>query len=237
MLSDEGCTRAQAEQKLLQEAQKLFGNGQFYRRDAPILPSWIFDDADKREIDKNWAANVDMVSTDKVPQDANVIGSHFVYKVKSLSDTEDGAGNGNSLQLKSRLCVNGNHDAEKDSLRTDAAVVSHFGFRMIYAMSVVLRLHLAMGDIRGAYTQSGDAKKDVFVKPPLNLDSKQCLWLLKATVYGIVSAGRKWQLRSDKDFQTVLGVRAVVVMPQLFVRVEKSSVVLLIAKYVDDILI
>lgn len=188
MLTTDYWTRDDAEQKLLREAYDVFHNGQFYRRDAPFVPSWVFVEADKRELEKNWVSSMNIVSLENVPQHANVIGSHFVYKVKSKldGDCKDGR---RMFELKWRLCVHGNHDSE-ESLRTDAAVVSHLGFRMIYTIAATSGHKLRKADIRGAYTQSGKSKRDVYVRPPMNLDSKQCLWLLKFTVYGIVSAGR-----------------------------------------------
>ncbi len=92
--------------------------------------------------------------------------------------------------LKARLCVHGNRDAERESLRTDAAVVSHDGFRFLYSASVCFGMILGKADIRGAYTQSGEARREVYVQPPREMEIREELWLLTATMYGIVSAGR-----------------------------------------------
>ncbi len=94
------------------------------------------------------------------------------------------------LKLKSRLCVHGNKDHERESMRTDAAVVSHIGFRTVYSVACTFGMVLAKADIRGAYTQSGSAKRKVYVKPPFLIGNNSKLWLLKTTSYGIVSAGR-----------------------------------------------
>ena len=83
---------------------------------------------------KNWAPNMTKVKMEDVPRDANIIGSHFVYKVKTEFETVDGK-NEQHLKLKSSLCVHGNKDSERESLHTDAAVVSHMGFRILYSIA------------------------------------------------------------------------------------------------------
>lgn len=75
------------------------------------------------------------------------------------------------------------------------------------------------------------------MKPPSELDSRPHLKLVKSTLYGIVPAGRKWELRSDEDVRNVLDLEAVFGLPQLCVRRENGVLVLVVAKYVDDILI
>lgn len=62
--------------------------------------------------------------------DANIIGSHFVYKVKVSTEDVEGVPS-RVMKHKSSLCVQGNKDAEREALRTDAAVVSHMFFSII----------------------------------------------------------------------------------------------------------
>jgi len=231
--------REESIQDILKEAYKVFQGGQFYRRDAPFIPPHIFDEANKKELTKNWVPNMERIPVAQVPRGSNIIGSHFVYKLKTKTveiDSNIAARMDTYLELKSRLCVHGNHDDERESIRTDAAVVSHIGFRLVYSLAVTNGFIMGKADVRGAYTQSGEAKRQVYVKPPFKIETNQCLWLLKATVYGIASAGRKWQRVSDEAMLKVLGLDVVVGMPQLFLKRNGSQLVLIIAKYVDDIL-
>ena len=56
---------------------------------------------------------------------------------------------------------------ERDGLHANAAVVAHSGFFLVYSMAAEAGKVLAKAIIRGgAYTQSGKAKRDIFVKPP-----------------------------------------------------------------------
>lgn len=91
-------------------------------------------------------------------------------------------------------------------------------------------------DIRGAYTQSGSARRDVYVRPPRCLGFWNVLWLLTMTIYGLVSAGRKWQRISDLVMIRNLGLQNVMGLPQVFHH-PATEVSAVIAKYVDDILV
>ena len=225
-----------SEQKYLELAYDQFRGGQFYAREAPFLPKFLLERADREELEKNWSPNMVEVDEKDVPSGANVIGSHFVYKVKVEHELDAGS-TIRKLKLKSRLCVHGNKDDERESMRTDAAVVSHFGFRMVYSMACMFGMVIGQGDARGAYTQSGDAKRAIYVRPPFRVGNFTVYWLLKTTSYGIVSAGRKWQRKSDGIVQRALELSLVIGMPQLFVqRSDDGTMLVLLAKYVDDFL-
>ncbi len=86
--------------------------------------------------------------------------------------------------LKARLCVHGNRDAERENMRTDAAVVSHDGFRLLYSIGAWNGMRLGKADIKGAYTQSGVACPDVYVAPPRDMQITDELWLLTAQCMG-----------------------------------------------------
>ena len=90
------------------------------------------------------------------------------------------------------------------NLRTDAAVTSHEGFRLIYSLAAARKFVLGKVDIRGAYSQSGDAIREVFIRPPREMGLSNYVWLLLTTMYGLVSAGREWQLTSDCQLRKIL---------------------------------
>ena len=188
-----------------------------FTRQARFILHYLFVKAEKAELDKNWTPNMEQVPIEKVPPNSNVIGSHFVYKVKFEASTVDGEAV-KHMTLKSRLSINGNKDDEREYLRTAAAVVSHIGFRTLYSAACTFGLIMAKADIRGAYTQYGDAKRSIYVRPPFRIGKVRNLWLLKTLSYGIVFAGRKWQLKSDNLVLNGLKLRVTFGVPQLFVR-------------------
>ena len=112
----------------MRDALREFNTGQFMKHQAPYIPEWVFEKACDRELRENWLENMKVVKQRNVPSGANIISSHFVYRVKYEHEVhhEDVL-----LRLKARLCVHGNKDSERTLLRTDAAVASHFSFRIM----------------------------------------------------------------------------------------------------------
>ena len=219
----------EARQKILRKVYDRMGTTQFMKHEAPDIQQWIFAESHAAELQQNWNSNKIDVPCKKIPQDANVIGSHIVYVVKPTENPE-------VLKLKSRICVHGNRDDEKESLRTNSAVASHTAFRLIYSLVMTFRMVLAKVDIQGAYTQSGKAHRKVYVKPPWELEVWNILWLLTVTMYGLATAGRKWQRASDAVIIACLGLSMIAGYHQLFYH-RDSLGMLYIAKYVDDLLI
>ncbi len=156
-----------------------------------------------------------------------------------MDDEEDGGGN--LFLLKARLCVHGNRDDEKGSLRTDAAVVSHNAFRLLYSTAVCAGMILGKAYIRGACTQSGVRQSDLYVRTSGEMNLRGEMWLLPAIKYGIGSACRKWQRESEVLRSALWGA------PQLLIRDDSdqhdhrnqecrcSGLLLVVAKYVDDL--
>lgn len=62
--------------------------------------------------------------------------------------------------------MHGHRDVEKYSLRTDAAAISHFGFRLIYSLSMIYGIKLGKINIKGAFNQSeGEREKSILDRP------------------------------------------------------------------------
>lgn len=51
------------------------------------------------------------------------------------------------MKLKSRLCVHGNKDVERETIRTDAAVVSQMGFRVVYSVACTFGMIMGKADV------------------------------------------------------------------------------------------
>lgn len=68
---------------VLEEIYEQVGSRQVSRCKLEFAPSWIFDESFKKEHDDNGADAYEVVSDKSVPSDANVVGSHTVYKVRT----------------------------------------------------------------------------------------------------------------------------------------------------------
>ena len=146
---------------------------------------------------------------ENIPTDANIVGSHVVYKIKVKSELNNGQPK-KRFKLKSRLRLHRYKDKEHESLRTDAAVVPHIGFRLTYFVAYEQGMILAKSNVRGAYTQSGEAQRKIFEKSTFRSMTDKVMKLLKTTSYGIVPAGHKWQRKSDGIVEKKLVMEIVV---------------------------
>lgn len=221
---------ASDEQHVLSQMYSVVGSEQVTRRRMECAPQWILDKSVKTELDSNWSEAYVAVQEDSVPINANIISSHFVYKVKN---EENG-----KKRLKARLCPHGNRDRMKDSVRKDSATAQFDVIRIVCSMATVLRLKLGCLDIKGAYLQSGPIRREIYVRPPKECGvNRGTIWKLVKLPYGITEAGRQWAkvfegwLLSDANFERVFGVS------QIFVkRSSDGGIVMLMAKVTDDLL-
>ena len=156
----------------------------------------------------NWKGHYEHTKLVEIPPGANIVGSHVVYRIKKDESAH--------YKFKARLLVHGNEDIEKEDIRTDAATAYLTAIRLILSMSVCYRFHLGQIDIKAAYFQSGPIQRRIYVRPPRELLLFRTLWMFLSLPYGIVEAGRQWQLTPD-DFLHAIGLVQVQSMPQCFV--------------------
>ena len=222
-----GKTLSSLEQEVLATVHAKHGTEQFTKSQGRDVPEWLYDKALQQEME-NWRGQYSPCPVGDVPPGSNIVGSHVVYRVK-VSDTGE-------FKFKARLVVHGNEDAEKDNIRKDSATAHLTTIRLILSMAVCFNLKLGKIDIKAAYFQSGAIRRQIFVRPPRELLLFRTLWRLLGLPYGIVEAGRQWQLASD-DFLNEIGLEPVHALPQCFLLRRNERVVLLVGKIVDDFLI
>ena len=210
---------------------ETIGSKQVTARHLDFAPSWVLDEAFRKEHDSSWKGAYKEIPKCQVPRSANVITSHTVYKVKTQ---EDG-----SKDMKARIVPHGNRDNEKDNIRKDSSTAQLFVIRLLLSLATFLGFRIACADIKGAYLQSGPIRRDIYVRPPKeHRGPRGVLWKLLKLPYGIFEAGRQWQktvetwMFNEASLERVLGVS------QLFVKRDKyGRVVLLVAKVTDDFLL
>jgi hypothetical protein len=124
-----------------------------------------------------------------VPNRANIIGSHVIYKYKP-----DGS-------LKARIVPHGHMDHDKDFLRTDASTMSVEVMRLLISISAERRWRLGSLDVKAAYLQADGFNRDIFVRPPREEADVNHLWRLEKPAYGIVESGRLWFLTAFRALE------------------------------------
>lgn len=160
-----------------------------------------------------------------------MIGSHMVYKVKT---DEQGR-----LKLKARICPHGNGDAEKDEVLKDSTTAQLDIIRIVFTISTLVPFKTGFVDINGAHLQSGPIRRDIYVRPPKELDFSRPgrIWNLAKPPYGITEAGRQWtmtlegRLLEDTSLERAFGVS------QMFIKMgSNGELIFIMVKSPDDIL-
>ena len=204
-----------------------FGIKDFMLFQAQSLPAYVTQNAYDKE-ESSFKKIVKEIPLSEVPEGANVITSHVLYRVKICDD--------GSHIMKARIAPHGNKDCEKSNLKTDSATCPPVGIRLLLSLASIHKWPIAKVDFKSAFLQTGEAKRDVYVVPPRECATKSCYWLLLTAAYGLVNANAKWQDHID-NFLFGLGLSQLVYVPQLFYKIENDILSIAAVKVVDDILL
>ena len=211
---------------VLQRMLAHFGNKTFLHHEAQGFEQFALVKAYMHEED-SFTKTVKIVPRDKLPNGANVVNSHVLYKIKKNDDV--------SLKLKARIAPHGNEDNIKNDLSTDCTTCPPSGLRIVESVASLHGWKVHKADVKSAFLQTGAAMRDVFVKPPRESGMRSThMWLLLTAAYGLVNSNAKWQVQSDQSFFE-LGLTQCQKIPQLFYRRHNGNLVLIVAKIVDDI--
>lgn len=219
------------QQKVLRNVHGMIGGRQVMLNELECAPSWLTGKALEKEHEENWADAYYEVSEDTLPANANIIGSHVVYKVKTSEQGEH--------RMKARICPHGNHDDQKNDIRKDSATAQFDIIRFMLALVTFLPMELGAVDISGAYMQSGPIRRDLYVRPPREWGHRRgFVWKLLKMPYGVSEAGRQWAIVFEEWLTQDIGMETVKGISQLFLkRRPDGSILMMVAKVTDDLLI
>lgn len=234
LMNDDGCINAvltSSEQKLLEKLESQVGARQITRSELGDMPEWLAKRSMDREIAENWVQVTEEVEAALMPVDANLLSTHFVFKIKK---SENGERN-----LKARLVVHGNRDDEKDDVRKDAIAADMTTTRLVLALGMIMNFTFGVADIKGAYMQSGPAHREIFIIPPAAYKKRRRVyWKLLALAYGVCDAGRQWLKTSDIWMINDMGMQRLLGSHQVFTKRNDDGVLaLMVAKTTDDFLV
>lgn len=215
-------------QTVLKAVQSEIGSRQVTISSLEFAPDWLIDDSIKSELDTNWIDAYTSIPLKELPKSANIIGSHFVFKIK-----EDES---HQLKMKARLVLHGNRDRDRYSVRRDSASADLSIVRLIILLAIILGFEISTADVKGAYMQSGPIQREIYVRPPSRINTRQnTVWKLQRLPYGIVEAGRQWLCAIETWMTSVYKTGRVPGVEQLFYKKgENGRLELLIAKVLDD---
>ena len=216
------------EQDILKSMKMTFGNKSFLRFQCQGFDLYPLINSYSKE-EEQFLKIVEVIPIDKVPENANIVNSHVIYKLKNSDD--------GSLSLKSRIAPHGNEDKEKENLTTDCQTCPPVGIRIVCSIASLMGWKLKRADAKGAFLKTGRAQRNVYVKPPSESKMRSThLWLLLVAAYGLVNSGAKWQHQSD-ELIINMGFLQSKHIPQLFYLFVDGSLRIILAKIVDDIIL
>jgi hypothetical protein len=200
------------------------------RAEVSGIPPQVVDAAIMNE-KQNYEGAVERVPWNQVPAGANVITAHDFFVVKA-DDPTPGA-----FRLKNRAVIHGNRDRERLEVPSDAEVAGLLCVRVLLLFASLRHWHLRHVDIKGAFMQSHDFDRSVYVIPPRSWE-EQAIWRLIKPVYGLVDSCRAWQRTLDEFLLSYGLCRIHPIFPQLFVfRTHSKLISLIVCVVVDDLLV
>ena len=167
----------------------------------------------------------------KRPLDRNVIGSKFVFKVKTKSD-------GTVERYKARLVAKGYSQQEGiDYNETFAPVMKIQSLRVLLALANQRQAHLHQMDVTTAFLY-GDLEEDLYMAQPegqAKPGEEAMVCKLRKSIYGLKQSPRMWNKRLD-EFMRREGLIRIQEDHAIYVLTSNPSQ-LFVGVYVDDLII
>ena len=153
-----------------------------------VLISYADDDPDATEAKLN---ELQRWNDFKVFEEVQKLNQHYVTCQWVMTQKYiDG-----KRQLKARLVARGFQDM--DDTKKDSPTLTPEANRLLLTLTCSKGWVLHSFDIKSAFLQGEDMRREVFLKPPREANSKG-LWKLRKCVYGLRDASRLWYLRFDQ---------------------------------------
>ena len=139
----------------------------------------------------------------------NVISTEWVLVEKEKPD--------GSKVIKSRLCLRGDLEKSLHQICRESPTVNKMSLKILLTIAVSQGWNIKTCDVERAFLQSDPIQRDVFVKPPpeLQLPRGKILKLNK-TAYGLVDASRAFYLKQAKEMKEI-GFNPTTMDPALFI--------------------
>ena len=167
---------------------------------------------------------------DRPPRGTKVINTQWVLVEK---DKPDG-----TTVTKARLCIEGNFEENRHLIPVDSPTVNPISIKVITTIGASLGHSFQTADVQRAFLQSDAITRDVFVKPPAEMNlPRDKVWKLKRTAYGLVDASRAYFLKQAKELVNI-NFKPSRLDPALFIHKKEGEEVFDIATavHVDDAL-
>ena len=166
------------------------------------------------------------------PPDRKVVGKKWIFKRKVDAD-------GAVERYKARLVAQGRTQKfGLDYEETFSSVVRFESIRSIVALGAQHKLQLHQMDVSTAFLH-GELTEEVYMKQPegfIEPGKEHLVCCLKRSIYGLKQSPRRWNHALDSQLKE-MGFKQTSSDPCLYVSVNSEGVMLLVAVYVDDIVL
>ncbi|QBM89342.1 Reverse transcriptase RNA-dependent DNA polymerase [Metschnikowia aff. pulcherrima] len=192
---------------------------------GPLMPR-----AEQAEIEKLQLMNVyDEIDRRDMPKGTRPLPGQFVYSI----DLSEKKANG---PLKARY-VAGGHLQEIGPESTYSPVILPDSLRALITAAVIKNMKIKQMDVSSAYLHL-PIDDPVFVLPPRGVEGVDSnkVWKCKKALYGLRNSGRSWYL-TFKSHLEAWGFKRTLSDHGIFVKTTSSNSKILVALYVDDLLV
>ena len=166
-----------------------------------------------------------------LPEGKNVVGSHWVFKLKRNS-------NGSVERYKARLVAQGYSQSEGiDYQEVFSPVVWYSTIRSLLAVANIYGSEIHQMDVKTAFLQ-GDLEKEIYMRQLdgyIDNDKPNHVCKLKKSIYGLKQAARYWNSATDSHLKSNSGADPCVYIKSVRQSNGRIDFVIL-AVWVDDIL-
>ena len=153
--------------------------------------------------------NYDVYEVVDRPDNKNIISTEWVLVEKQKPD--------GSMVTKARLCIRGDQELGKHNIPVDSPTVNKISVKILLTLAISQGWNIRTADVERAFLQTEDIEREVFVRPPveLNLPRNKVL-KLQRTAYGLVDASRSFFLKQAKEFKNI-GFHPLSMDPAMFI--------------------
>ena len=148
----------------------------------------------------------------------------------------DQKASGKNEPFKARMCIRGDLEKGKESIRSDSPTASKDAIKLALTIAANEGFKVKSGDIKSAYLQGELLNRKIYVKPPKEANTSGKLWLLLQGAYGIVDGGRLFYLKLSEKLIS-LSMHKVNPDGSLFTYVKNGKFHGLITTHSDDLIL
>ena len=152
------------------------------------------------------------------------IGSRWIVTEKQKHD-------GQKQAYKARLVAKGFQ--EIDQPQSDSPTAAKESFKLLMALSANFNFKIVSMDIRAAFLQAKTLDREVFVRPPKDIEKEGVIWKLLKPLYSLDDASRKFYLKVKETLQK-LRLKTLPGDDAVYYEHKNGKLMGLILSHVDD---